>query len=646
MIKNRSLLPSSHLFKLRKKKEGPSLVDLLLQIHRVGCCFLLFANESLEYFERAVGPHFDGYLYPYRNVPLVTGRLSQTIQGGGKRRLFAICNYVKQRLLFPVHKWAMEVLSRISTDGTFDQERPLLKLRRGKKNECYSFDLKSATDCWPLSVMYSLMSCMFGYTFASSIVNNSLGLNTFMVGKPITKIMYEIAFLCGQLLGYYGSWSLFSLSHHYIVWLAAKKAYPHLNRPFKDYALLSDDILITDKQVALQYRKLLDQLGVTISDAKSIVSDTGAVEFTKKFWVKSMQIDLSPISLRLLLSCRTTLGLCTVSNKYPIGISILQRLGGAGFRVRSRLYSTQSKRWERFKAAAQKPNRSHPLPLEYWIGRGKPLNPYLKGKIVDFLRKELKPKEIRLFPEEMVFDKERDILEHTVIHNWVKMWLKWCSWYYTVALSEDVSLDQLMDVPMCSTTWRRSTKDLDMIKFGLIWKCYDMGAGWDLTTTPSWIHLWAYMPRFKELPDATSFALDGWQLDCRLPSSMVAILLNNSLVFAFNPIYPCNADSDILIPGLGTPRICMQDEPTGVPINRATRVGFLDLVAGESLIKKQILERFFIDLVAGESLIKERAAARFNDLVGSTDVVAGEPLLLLPRRFRQNRAWMELNKIW
>ena len=83
--------------------------------------------------------------------------------------------------------------------------------------------------------------------------------------------------------------------------------------------------------------------------------------------------------------------------------------------------------------------------------------------------------------------------------------------------------------------------------------------------------------------------------------------------------------------GPGTPRICMQDEPTGVPINRATR--FENKVGS-------------LDLVAGESLIKERAAARFNDLVGSTDVVAGEPLLLLPRRLRQNRAWMELNKIW
>ncbi|KAK7849694.1 hypothetical protein CFP56_002491 [Quercus suber] len=82
----------------------------------------------------------------------------------------------------------------------------------------------------------------------------------------------------------------------------------------------------------------------------------------------------------------------------------------------------------------------------------------------------------------------------------------------------------------------------------------------------------------------------------------------------------------------------MQDEPTRVPINRATRfenkVGFLDVVASESLIKEQILERFFIDLVADESLIKEQTVARYNDLVGSLDVMAGEPLLLLPQRFR------------
>lgn len=262
-------------------------------------------------------------------------KLNKTENWNNQRRIFAICNYIKQRLLFPVHKWSMEVLSRLRTDGTFNQEFPLSLLREGKKNECYSFDLKSATDRWPLSVMFALMSCMFGPTLASSIVNSSLGLNTFLVGKPIVKRMSEVAFLCGQPLGYYSSWSLFALSHHYVVWLAAKRAYPQRTTPFKDYALLGDDILITDALVAQQYRILLDKLGVTISEAKSIISETGCVEFAKRFWVKSMQIDLSPVSLRLLLSCRTTIGLCSIRNKYPVSVSTLQRLGGAGFRVRS-----------------------------------------------------------------------------------------------------------------------------------------------------------------------------------------------------------------------------------------------------------------------------------------------------------------------
>ncbi|XP_070057958.1 small ribosomal subunit protein bS1m-like [Nicotiana tomentosiformis] len=143
---------------------------------------------------------------------------------------------------------------------------------------------------------------------------------------------------------------------------------------------------------------------------------------------------------------------------------------------------------------------------------------------------------------------------------------------------------------------------------------------------------------------------------------MLSIYLSRSFPRSNSSFFLCSGNalqSDVLRlreemflvdAGHGTPKICMQDELTGMPINRATRfknkVGFLDLVASESLIKEQILERFFIDLVADKSLIKERENARFNDLVGSTNVVAGEPLLLLPQRFRQIRAWMELNKIW
>lgn len=77
-----------------------------------------------------------------------------------------------------------------------------------------------------------------------------------------------------------------------------------------------------------------------------------------------------------------------------------------------------------------KPPGTSPLPLEWWVGRGRPINPCLKGLIIERLRKELKPKEIQLFPEEIVFDGE--ILECTLIYNWVKQWLNWNSWYFTV----------------------------------------------------------------------------------------------------------------------------------------------------------------------------------------------------------------------
>ncbi|GKV51680.1 hypothetical protein SLE2022_349500 [Rubroshorea leprosula] len=114
-------------------------------------------------------------------------------------------------------------------------------------------------------------------------------------------------------------------------------------------------------------------------------------------------------------------------------------------------------------------------------------------------------------------------------------------------------------------------------------------------------------------------------------------------------------DKFLLDVGIESPKICMQDEPTGVPINRTARFEnkVESLNTRESLIKKRILERSFIDIVSGQK--KERAAARFKEMVswkdkvrkkvGATDVVGGERLFLLPRRFRKNRAWMELNKI-
>ena len=146
------------------------------------------------------------------------------------------------------------------------------------------------------------------------------------------------------------------------------------------------------------------------------------------------------------------------------------RLGGAGYRVRSRMMSTQSKRWERLRVAIGKPSGSRQLPIEWWIGRGKPINPYLKGIIVDYLRRELKSKEIKLIPEEFVFDGEKEILDRKLVRNWLSQWLKWLNWYHTVAWGSNPSIDALLDAPICSNSWKRSNFDKDYYNFGLVWK--------------------------------------------------------------------------------------------------------------------------------------------------------------------------------
>jgi len=131
-----------------------------------------------------------------------------------------------------------------------------------------------------------------------------------------------------------------------------------------------------------------------------LISENGTLEFAKRYWSHDLQVDLSPISLKALTMCRTTLGLCQIAHRYNIqSVNVVQRLGGAGYRVRARLLSTQSRRWSRLRAALGKPYGQTNMPLEFLIGRGNPLNPYLRGKIILYLLREFKPKEIHLFPD-------------------------------------------------------------------------------------------------------------------------------------------------------------------------------------------------------------------------------------------------------
>ena len=108
------------------------------------------------------------------------------------------------------------------------------------------------------------------------------------LGPPWVDRNRDLCFVTGQPLGLYSSWPLFTLSHHFVVWLAAEKVKPGIR--FRNYAILGDDVVIGDREVALAYRDILDKLGVTISTQKYIISTQGAFEFAKRFCVKRVTI--------------------------------------------------------------------------------------------------------------------------------------------------------------------------------------------------------------------------------------------------------------------------------------------------------------------------------------------------------------------
>jgi len=57
-----------------------------------------------------------------------------------------------------------------------------------------------------------------------------------------------------------------ALTHHFIVWLAAARAH---KGPRGCYALLGDDIVICDSDIAFEYKQIMSELNVEISPTKT-----------------------------------------------------------------------------------------------------------------------------------------------------------------------------------------------------------------------------------------------------------------------------------------------------------------------------------------------------------------------------------------
>lgn len=238
--------------------------------------------------------------------PMALGRLSTIKEAAGKRRIIAITDWWTQTLLKPLHMAISKVLKIIPQDGTFDQWKPLEtwvlpRLRLGAK--AFSFDLSSATDRLPINLQVQILDYFFP----------GLGLKwKALLDREWIFQKKPVRYAVGQPMGAYSSWVMLALSHHVIVQLAALRAgwtswFPH-------YALLGDDIVIADEDVARHYQSIIKSLGVEINLGKSIISETGLIEFAKR-WAFGLHGEISAFPPGLLLG--------VWRNKFMLPIMIL-----------------------------------------------------------------------------------------------------------------------------------------------------------------------------------------------------------------------------------------------------------------------------------------------------------------------------------
>jgi len=128
---------------------------------------------------------------------------------------------------------------------------------------------------------------------------------------------------------------MLALTHHFIVLVAAFRA-GYRPGAFTLYAVLGDDIVIANKAVACQYLKLLDQLGVKVGLAKSLISPKGVLEFAKRY--KSSKFDLSPVPFKEVgASLQAFNGMTALVNKYSLKLPTVARLYGYGYKTVGRI---------------------------------------------------------------------------------------------------------------------------------------------------------------------------------------------------------------------------------------------------------------------------------------------------------------------
>lgn len=238
--------------------------------------------------------------------------------------------------------------------------------------------------------MFEIFQSLVDRSFASSVVNSCFAYNIFLV--PFVKCKWsQVSFVAGQPLGYYFSWPLFAFKN--ILWCGGQHNWCTLVSTF-----VTMQCWVMRLSSPMQRWRLSMRLcwGLSILKWKSLISNTGCIEFAKRFKVNGGRDDLSPILICCLANYLHPKGLFAIRTKYSVKpFSTLCRIGGLGYKSLGRIDHSLSLTTSRRRAMWDRTL----FPLELWLGRGRPLNPYLRSALVHYLLRELKQKDLPVVPD-------------------------------------------------------------------------------------------------------------------------------------------------------------------------------------------------------------------------------------------------------
>nr|AHF48628.1 RNA-dependent RNA polymerase [Sclerotinia sclerotiorum mitovirus 12] len=257
-----------------------------------------------------------------RDLPskvLHLGRLSFKEEAAGKVRVFAITDAVTQSVMAPLSTAIFDCLRRVPQDGTFNQIAPAQRLVERSLSDkelgrdpvvFHCFDLTAATDRLPVDLQSDILLAL---GFPGDTWRSLLDISWF-VPEYIERIKYSV----GQPMGAYSSWAMLAMTHHVIVQEAA--ALSGFVGFFDDYAVLGDDIVIRNDDVAASYTRLMNDLGLEINPYKSINS-VEFMEFAKR--LIGPNLDYTPFGPGLVLQSIRNRGIVSSVLREAISAKII-----------------------------------------------------------------------------------------------------------------------------------------------------------------------------------------------------------------------------------------------------------------------------------------------------------------------------------